>query len=187
MHVVDPDRIDRSNHYRPYTYSTPADCYTELNHSSKVIVDWFLSEIDHLNFDTEVHYWSGCVCPKEVWLSDSLLSKVHDQFPIKHAGILRLEPNRCFDWHLDGNRGVCINSIMTPDVKSICLFGNQLTIATLEVVELIYKPETFYLFNPQVPHQIITWDEARYMFSIEFDQDKHQLSYQTVKDWLDKV
>jgi hypothetical protein len=41
--------------------------------------------------------------------------------------------------------------------------------------ELKYNKNTFYLFNSQYLHQVINFSEPRYLFTIEFAQDRNSL------------
>ena len=165
------------------SYRGPDDCYLNIG-SSPFIKDWFDQHFGALDFSLDVYHWKGCHCPKDVWLQEPILSKIHSQFPIKRAGFLLLEPNRCYDWHIDVSRGLTINSSMAPLLKSVCAFGRPTSIAHLDFIELKYQPNAFYLFNTQVPHMVMNWEEPRYMFGVEFEQDKTNLTYQQVKDWL---
>lgn len=100
----------------------------------------------------------------------------------KHSlaiGILRLKPFMTYDWHTDTRRGVSVNMLLN-DAPSHCLFSINEGGATHEFVELKYEIGSYYLFNNQVPHMVINFDKPRYLMSIEFEEDKYELSYESL-------
>ena len=164
-------------------YTNIEDCYLKIGTSS-YIKKWFDINFDNLKFDIDIFDWAAEECPREIWLSEPTLSLVHSQFPILRAGFLRIDPFKCYDWHTDTTRGLTINCIMTPEVNSLCVFGNSITSTLFDCVQLIYAPNSFYLFNTQISHMVLNLDSPRYMFGVEFEQDKTLLSYFQVKNWL---
>ena len=168
----------------PYqTYTTADDCYLNLGTSS-IITEWFGNTIDTMSFDLGTHGWDAELCPVTVWQQVPILNQIHNQFAIKHAGILRLKPYRCYDWHVDQYRGVTVNCLLTPSIKTHCVFGKPDGNEHFDFLELTYQPNTLYLFNTQVPHMVMNWDETRYVFGVEFEQDKTELLYNDIKQWL---
>lgn len=93
------------------------------------------------------------------------------------AGVLRLDPYICYNWHTDTRRGVGINMLLTPNTRSFCAFGLDVDQLVFKIAELKYKPNTYYLFNTQVPHTVYNFETTRYLFSIEFAKDKDELSF----------
>jgi hypothetical protein len=112
-----------------------------------------------------------------------LYSKTNSYIWLSHrfsfvAGILKLDPYICYDWHTDTRRGVGINMLLTPEARSICAFAPNKEGAVFKIEELKYKPSTYYLFNTQVPHTVYNFETTRYLLSIEFAKDKEQLTYE---------
>lgn len=100
------------------------------------------------------------------------------------CGILRMQPNTFYDWHVDTNRGVCIN-MQLGFPNSFCVFQNGPRKNKLSgrFLKLDYQVNTYYAFNNQTPHTIYNFDTIRYLFSIEFEEDKTKLSFdQLVKE-----
>lgn len=94
------------------------------------------------------------------------------------AGILKLDPYVCYDWHTDTRRGVGINMLLTPPTqKNACLFKIDDTPHVFKIEELKYKPTTYYLFNTQVPHTVYNFETTRYLLSVEFAKDKNELTF----------
>ena len=99
------------------------------------------------------------------------------------AGVLKLEPYVCYDWHKDTRRGVGINMLITPNINSYCLFANNRDTVVFKIDELQYKPNTYYLFNTQVDHTVYNFESTRFLLSIEFQLDKDNLTFdQLLKD-----
>lgn len=93
------------------------------------------------------------------------------------GGILRLPPNTVYNWHKDSMRGVCINHLIDYNLgESHCLFRDSEEVAHF-FTELKYIRGARYLFNNQMDHMVVNLSETRYLFTIEFDEDKTKLSY----------
>lgn len=93
------------------------------------------------------------------------------------AGILKLDPYVCYDWHIDTRRGVGVNMLLTPFDRSVCAFKVDLDQTVFKIDELKYKPGTYYLFNTQVSHTVYNFETTRYLMSIEFAKNKDELSF----------
>ena len=95
------------------------------------------------------------------------------------AGVLKLDPYVCYDWHTDTRRGVGINMLLTPPTqRQACLFKVDSDQNVFKIDELKYKPSTYYIFNTQVPHTVFNFETTRYLMSIEFAKDKDELSFE---------
>jgi len=94
-----------------------------------------------------------------------------------HAGILRMEPNTCYNWHTDTDRKVGINMLLSDDGHSQCLFLDGEPGVVFKTQELKYEPDTYYVFNTQVPHMVLNTTEPRYMFSLEFLEEDRGLTF----------
>jgi hypothetical protein len=115
---------------------------------------WFT----YYNFDT-------LLVPQEILDKEPFFATL----PPFKAGILRLDPYTCYNWHVDDVRGWVINMLLTSG-KSHCLFGSNQG-QSFPFTELAYEPETYYSFNTQVPHTVINFEAPRYVFSIQFDKE----------------
>lgn len=105
--------------------------------------------------------------PIGLWVTDPFLAALADKRAF-HAGILRMEPDSCYNWHVDTDRKVGLNMLLSDDGRSRCLFLNGDPGVVFKTHELEYKADTYYVFNTQVPHTVINTTEPRYMFSLEF-------------------
>lgn len=84
-----------------------------------------------------------------------------------HAGILKMDPNTCYNWHVDTDRKVGVNMLVSHQ-ESQCLFLDGDSGVVVKTKELEYKPDTYYVFNTQVPHMVINTTGSRYLFSLQF-------------------
>jgi hypothetical protein len=141
-----------------------------------------------LEFAATAQNWQDYYNFKAIQVPIEMLSK--DPFLVdlfrKHsfvAGIVQLSPYVCYDWHIDSRRGVGVNMLLTPEIKSHCLFTSTEG-AQFPFEELVYEPDTYYLFNTQVRHTVINFYEPRYLFTIEFAADKDQLSFENLLEQI---
>lgn len=162
-------------------------CYYELKTKSVKVTDTFHEYFNSLKWFT-YHLFLASPMPKFLIDNEPALKALHEQFEIAHIGVLKLDRNHLYKWHIDGNRGVGINMLLTPDIHSYCLFGerDKYELMQTEFIKLEYKVNTFYVFNTQCPHCIINFEEPRYLFSVEFAKDKNSLTFNDVKEWVVK-
>jgi hypothetical protein len=143
--------------------STIAQNLIDTAHSSS---DW----IDYFNFKAKL-------VPPEVLFQDEFFKWLVKRYDFI-AGILKLDPYTCYDWHTDTKRGVGINMLLTPHARSFCAFTPKKSEQVFKIEELSYKPMTYYLFNTQVNHTVYNFETTRYLLSIEFAKEKHELSFE---------
>jgi hypothetical protein len=93
------------------------------------------------------------------------------------AGVLKLDPYTCYNWHTDTRRGVGVNMLLTPNTRSFCAFSDDADQLVFKIEELKYKPSTYYLFNTQIPHTVYNFETTRYLLSVEFAKDRDELSF----------
>ena len=141
-----------------------------------------------LEFAATAQNWQDYYNFKAIQVPVEMLSK--DLFLVdlfrKHpfvAGIVQLSPYVCYDWHIDSRRGVGVNMLLTPEVKSHCLFTSTEGVQ-FPFEELVYEPDTYYLFNTQVRHTVINFYEPRYLFTLEFTADKDLLSFENLLEQI---
>lgn len=120
--------------------------------------------------------------PKGIWLKEPLLELINKQYSIAGAVFLKISTNTCYSWHKDHTRGLSINMLM-EESNSFCLFGDKIDDYNYNTIKLDYELGKFYLFNTQHEHCVINFDQPRFLFSIEFEQEKDDLSYQDVYNW----
>ena len=73
--------------------------------------------------------------------------------------------------------------LLTPFDRSVCAFAPNKEGVVFNIEELKYKPATYYIFNTQIPHTVYNFETTRYLMSVEFAKEKHELSFdQLVND-----
>ena len=155
--------------------------YYEIGKKSTIAIDLMdfaitPSEwVEHYNFDAKR-------IPSEIIFQDDFFIWLSHRYSFV-AGVLKLDPYTCYDWHTDTRRGVGINMLLTPFDRSVCAFAPNKEGAVFEIEELKYKPSTYYIFNTQVSHTAYNFETTRYLMSVEFAKDKDELSFDDlVKD-----
>ena len=159
------------------------NCYSEFAQKSTKVIEYCQ---DLVKTDSPWYPyigWEVKLVPKEVFLEEPLLQEINTQFIISRAAVLRTEPYQNYHWHVDQYRGVCINMLITPKIRSYCLFGKEKNDNNVYFTELNYQENVFYLFNNQFPHSVINFEEPRYLFSLEFLSHKEELSYAEIYKW----
>ena len=82
-----------------------------------------------------------------------------------------------YDWHIDDNRGVSINLLLTHDNVSHTMFTDEPYELVKRVAVVKYAPLTYYAFNSQCPHMVVNVDKPRYVMSLEFKRGKPELTF----------
>lgn len=123
----------------------------------------------------EYYNFKAVQIPDEIIAKDPFLNKLAFAHQFM-AGIICLDPNVCYDWHTDTRRGVGVNMLLNFEGTSHCLFAKGEGVQ-FGFEELAYSPDKYYLFNTQTRHTVINFSEPRYLFTIEFVEDKDALSF----------
>ena len=159
-------------------------CYKIIGHSF-VLQKYFAEKKDSLSYD-DYFGFKVAHLSLDMILQEPVLKSLHQKFKIAGGGIIKLDANRCYRWHQDAVRGVSVNMLLTPEVDSFVLFGNDVVDSEdqYEIIRLDYEPETFYLFNNQAMHTVVNFSCPRYLFTVEFELDKNSLGFSDVKDFI---
>ena len=67
--------------------------------------------------------------------------------------------------------------LLSDDGDSRCLFLNDEPGVVFKTKELFYLPDTYYVFNTQVPHMVLNTAKPRYLFSVEFLEKDRGLTF----------
>lgn len=124
-----------------------------------------------------------CIISDKIWSKEPLLTTIDNRFPIEFGFVIKIPPYTVYNWHLDGTRAAGINMKLHSDVVSHTLFGEPLDDWNDKFVELKYDDNSFYLLNTQQKHCVINFDKYRYMFSLQFVQNKDTITYQEIYNW----
>ena len=100
---------------------------------------------------------------------DPILSMIRNEWNIDLGNfrIHKMEPNTYYVFHTDSGRGASINMMLSAGSDGVSYFkvGEEHSLL-YNLVPLVYEPDTFYLFNSQVPHGVICGESDRYLLSI---------------------
>jgi hypothetical protein len=126
----------------------------------------------------------------KVMLLDNLLIErvpvfkmVNKVIKIDRIAVVSMPPMSTYNWHVDERRSATVNMLLNNHDDSICLFGKQIDGSKHSIVELFYKPNTFYLFNTSVDHMVINRGTERFMLSLQFEKQK---KYEDLREPLTK-
>jgi hypothetical protein len=140
------------------------DYYYEIKQQCTVVKELldFVTQ-DH-NF--EVVTFLQKTIPEHIVKKDPVLSYFNDlNFSLK---IIKMFPNSFYDWHRDsGVRGCGINLLLNP-VRCITLFREDSYFLQRQkkIVELAYKPFTYYMLNTSADHSVVNFDQHRFSVSL---------------------
>ncbi len=161
------------------------DCYCKIKGSTENIENYFNTYFNRLPWFEHESLWNLSLIPPTLLLENQVLAIINEKFKIEGAGFIKMDPGECYKWHVDYSRGVAINLLMNPGVQSLCLFEQEsLNDERIKYIKLEYEPNQFYLFNTQVSHSVTNFDETRFMFTLQFEQTKEELSYYDVRNYL---
>jgi hypothetical protein len=112
---------------------------------------------------------------------DNTIFKDSNLFPIIQKFnavplIFKINPMTWYDWHTDSTRQCAINLLLTG-FNSYCFFGDRESRDIVNLTELVYEPNTYYLLNTQSKHAVLNFSETRYVLSIGFNSST---SYQEI-------
>lgn len=115
------------------------------------------------------HSFLQIMIPEFFIKNDPILSKIQTEWNIglRNFRIHKMEPNTHYVFHTDSGRGASINMMLSADSDGVSYFkvGTEHSLL-YNLVPLVYEPDTFYLFNSQVPHGAICGESDRYLLSI---------------------
>jgi hypothetical protein len=140
--------------------------YTPVLVESTIANELFRYALDSHNWK-QYYNFRAVPVPDEILWEDSFMGNLANKRAF-HAGILRMEPGTCYNWHVDTDRKVGLNMLLSDDGDSRCLFLDGEPGVVFKTQELSYQPDTYYVFNTQVPHMVLNTTRPRYLFSLEF-------------------
>ena len=129
--------------------------------------------------------------PKKFYLQEPILEKINSQFEINLASVFLSQKQTGYPFHKDGHRNVTINMLISSG-RSHSIFkiedwpweGRKFVGEEWHFEELIFEEKTFYLYNTDMPHSVINFEQTRYMFSLKFKNA--DLTYKELYDWCEE-
>ena len=165
----------------------PNDCFTEIKTKSNELVLYLEHLISSENLSWQQHFGFDVIFLENSWIQKELaLNQINKIHPIKQLGLLRVKHKSFYDWHVDDYRQSCINCLVSKEHHSYCLFGEHKDKwYHNNIIELKYKPYTYYLFNNQKKHTVLNLDNKdRYVFSLYFEEET---SYEILREKLKSI
>ena len=159
----------------------PIDCFSEIKTKSNKLILYLENLISFKNLTWQQHFGFSVIFLDNYWIQKELaLQQIDEIYPIKQLGLLRVKHKSFYDWHGDDYRQSCINCLVSKEHNSYCLFGEHKDKWYHDnIIELKYKPYTYYLFNNQKKHAVINLDKKdRYLLSLYFQEEA---SYQILQ------
>jgi len=141
------------------------------------------------HFDQWIDYFNFKLMPvaSEMIQKDSFLRELNQIHPF-HCGVILLPPMTYYDWHVDDQRGVCVNALLNSHGRSFCCFSGESIKVSGAFTELNYDVGEYVIFNNQMRHCVFNFDKERYMFTIEFYENKELLNYEMLlKTFYEKI
>ena len=131
----------------------------------------------------EYYLFKATKLPDEYLKADSFIEWLSNKYEMELI-LFYYPPYYVYNWHVDIRRGITLNLLLNFDGDSHCIFTNELdhTKKVFYINELVYKPNTYYLFNAQAYHSIYNFNKARYLIGCEFKQKKDTLTYDMIKN-----
>lgn len=160
--------------------------YKKLKNQSVFLYDFCNSAIEKLTEEKrkkleQYHNFQAIFINKNFYLQEPILEKINTHFEINCAGIIILEKNTGYSFHVDDTRNVTINMLISSGKYHSLFKIEDYTKEKYKFEELIFEEKTFYLYNTAIQHGVINFDKPRYMFSLKFDNEN--LTYQEVFKW----
>ena len=165
----------------------PTDCFSEIKTKSNELALYLEDLISSQNLSWDKHFGFDVVFLDSSWIQKELaLKEINELHRIRQIGLLKVSSKYCYHWHVDDFRQSCINSLISKDHYSHTLFGEYKDVFYYNnLIELKYKPYTYYLFNNQRNHTVLNLDNKnRYLFSLYFEEET---SYEILRDKLKSI
>lgn len=129
--------------------------------------------VKYFNFDAKQ-------VPQDLLDQDPFLYWLSERYAYK-AGILKMDPFTQYDWHVDDNRGVGVNLLLSDPRTSVCMYTDNKDALVKPVYPVGYNEGKYTIFNTQEPHSVINFHRTRYLFSIEFARKVNDLTYANLR------
>lgn len=120
--------------------------------------------------------------PLEIAKQDSTIKYFVDNFNA-HPVIFKMQPNSFYRFHIDATRQCTLNSLLLGEDSNF-YFGEQgdSEEVIIDVIEMKYHLNHYYLLNTKVKHAVYNKGNTRYMLSIGIDNYDYETVLQKYKN-----
>tara|TARA_R100000152_G_scaffold13723_1_gene6127 strand:+ start:231 stop:746 length:516 start_codon:yes stop_codon:yes gene_type:complete len=163
------------------------DCFSEIKTKSTELVLYLEHLISSQDLSWQEHFGFDAKPIEDYWIEKELtLNQINKIHPIKQLGLLKIPGKSFYNWHVDDFRQSCINILISRDHHSYSIFGEYKNdYYHNNIIELKYKPYTYYLFNNQKKHSVVNLDSKdRHLLSLYF---RKEISYEILREKLKSI
>ena len=107
----------------------------------------------------------------------SVIKGINTIATVDRIVVLSMPAFSTYNWHTDDHRIATVNLLINNHENSQCFFGESIDENRSSLIELRYKPNTFYLLNTKKKHMVINNGQRRYIMSLQFNS---RLSYSNI-------
>jgi len=171
-----------------------SDCYCPIIGDASSVEDYFHTNKDKIEFyqylptfDVQRLHPVDEKLKNDFITNNETLTKINNVLKFDYCMIIEMAERSWVNWHIDSPRkGPVLNLLLTPNVKSHSLFVPELY-NSRNIVECVYPPHQFVLYNTDIIHSVLTFNGPRYIFHITFEKAKIDLSWEEAKRTLDSI
>ena len=151
-------------------------CFSEINTKSTIRQELLeLCNSEQNWVDPNIGTFLQKVPPKDLVFKDKFLKFICENFTsdyVTDVHVFMMRPQTHYMLHADRFRSASINLLINDVTDSISYFQiSEVYKSQINIQELQYKLDTFYLFNSRVPHAITNRDLPRYLLSITLNDN----------------
>ncbi len=117
------------------------------------------------------------VVPLYLVKDDPVVGKMVNHFNVKPV-IFKMKPWQFYKFHVDAVRNCALNLFLSGEDSQTYYGEPTEDEEIMNIVELVYDPDCYYLLNTKTKHAVVNRNNVRYMFSLGFDST---VEYQTVR------
>ena len=151
-------------------------CFSEINTKSTIRQELLqLCNNEKHWIDPNIGTFLQKTPPKDLIYKDNFLKVICENFISNYdtdVHIFMINPWTHYMLHTDSHRSSSINLLINDFTDSISYFKvSEIYKSQIDIQELQYKPDTYYLINSKVPHAITNRDLSRYVLSITLNDN----------------
>jgi hypothetical protein len=170
------------------------DCFCQIHGNGRSVEEYFQNNFNNIefsnpqpNFNVWKHFYTTPDVTLEIIKNNETLSRINAVLEISVCSFMEISPNSWLAWHYDFPRkGPALNLLLTPESRSHSLFSRNIT-DTSNLVECKYQPHQFCLYNTEIIHSILNFENPRYLFSAVFKRGQEDLSWTEAKEIFSSI